>query len=408
MQSPTDLGECDGDRRPGRRACRSAARGTAARKYGRRGVHARRARSRRSHLRQRGARRFAVRPLPRVRAHGARSAGPPLARHPAHLPRARRQARLLPVLRVSDRAKPRTLPPQPRSLRSSGDARGRAWVRPWPDPRQRRGSRGSATAVSGASAACFMDSLATLELPAAGYGIRYDFGMFEQHIRGRPSSRAPRQLARSTAMRGSSRGTRTCRPFASAAASTCATTKRAHSLRLGRRAHGDRPPLRLVHRRARHRHREHAAAMGGARHARLRSPVLQRGRLPPRGRREDRHREYLEGPLPQRPERRGQGASAQATILLRELLDRGHRPQVQAPPRTFDAFPDKVAIQLNDTHPSIAVAELMRVLIDQEGLDWDVAWSITERNVRLHQPHAPSRGARALAGELFERSCRGT
>ena len=36
----------------------------------------------------------------------------------------------------------------------------------------------------GRLAACFMDSLATLELPAVGYGIRYDFGMFEQHIEG--------------------------------------------------------------------------------------------------------------------------------------------------------------------------------------------------------------------------------
>ena len=47
--------------------------------------------------------------------------------------------------------------------------------------------------------------------------------------------------------------------------------------------------------------------------------------------------------------------------------------------RGFDLFPKRVAIQLNDTHPSIAIAELMRIFLDEEGLDWDLAWSLTER-----------------------------
>lgn len=46
--------------------------------------------------------------------------------------------------------------------------------------------------------------------------------------------------------------------------------------------------------------------------------------------------------------------------------------------RTFDEFPNQIAIQLNDTHPAVAVAELMRVLLDIEGLPWERAWEITK------------------------------
>ncbi len=47
----------------------------------------------------------------------------------------------------------------------------------------------------------------------------------------------------------------------------------------------------------------------------------------------------------------------------------------------FGKFPDKVAIQLNDTHPSLTVAELMRILVDEQYMDWDRAWEITTKSV---------------------------
>jgi glycogen phosphorylase len=49
------------------------------------------------------------------------------------------------------------------------------------------------------------------------------------------------------------------------------------------------------------------------------------------------------------------------------------------PGRRWEDLPDKVAIQMNDTHPALAVPELMRVLVDQESLDWDLAWSLTQQ-----------------------------
>ncbi|MEM7673636.1 MAG: glycogen/starch/alpha-glucan phosphorylase, partial [Verrucomicrobiota bacterium] len=45
----------------------------------------------------------------------------------------------------------------------------------------------------------------------------------------------------------------------------------------------------------------------------------------------------------------------------------------------WDTFPEKVAIQLNDTHPAVAVAELMHILVDEYELDWDFSWDITRK-----------------------------
>ncbi|KAG7272753.1 hypothetical protein CRUP_031077 [Coryphaenoides rupestris] len=46
---------------------------------------------------------------------------------------------------------------------------------------------------------------------------------------------------------------------------------------------------------------------------------------------------------------------------------------------SFQGFPEKVAVQLNDTHPALAIPELMRIFVDIEKLDWDTAWDLTKR-----------------------------
>ncbi len=58
---------------------------------------------------------------------------------------------------------------------------------------------------------------------------------------------------------------------------------------------------------------------------------------------------------------------------LRDILRRYLRERSD-----LEAFPDKVAIQLNDTHPALAVAELMRLFVDEHDLPWDKAWHLTQ------------------------------
>jgi starch phosphorylase len=60
---------------------------------------------------------------------------------------------------------------------------------------------------------------------------------------------------------------------------------------------------------------------------------------------------------------------------LRDILRRHFRNPVN----TWENFADKVAVQLNDTHPAIAVAELMRILIDEHQMAWEQAWAIVQR-----------------------------
>ena len=229
----------------------------------------------------------------------------------------------------------------------------------------------------GRLAACFLDSMATLGLPSFGYGIRYEYGMFAQEIAERPPGRAARPLAGRRHALGVSAPRRQLpgalrRPGRAPAAASPALAPRpaeveAKAYDMVVPGHGTDAvsTLRLWKRRG----------AGAHRPARL-----QQRRLRARRRGQERVREHLLGAVPERQHAGRARAAAAPGVLLRQRVDAGHRgpPPARARPRSTN-LADKVAIHLNDTHPAIGVAELMRLLVDEHGMRWAEAWALTQQ-----------------------------
>ena len=86
------------------------------------------------------------------------------------------------------------------------------------------------------------------------------------------------------------------------------------------------------------------------------------------------------------------------SATLQDILLRYKRER-----KTFTDFPDKVQVQLNDTHPAVAIPELMRLLMDEEGLGWDESWDIARRTFAYTNHTVLPEALESWSIELFGR-----
>ena len=232
----------------------------------------------------------------------------------------------------------------------------------------------------GRLASCFLDSLATLDYPGHGYGIRYEYGMFEQHIEDGyqveyPDNwlrhRDPWEIKRSdlavTVKFGGNIAYGTTpdgqpRFYLENAEEVIATpydmpiigydTNTVNTLRLWEATSPNGFDLQLFN------SMDYNRAVEKQNSAENISRVLYPNDNGPSGKALRLKQQYF--------------------FSSASLQDLVHHFVANFGP-DFKKFPDYHVIQLNDTHPVVAIPELMRILIDEYGIGWDEAWSIVQK-----------------------------
>ena len=226
----------------------------------------------------------------------------------------------------------------------------------------------------GRLAACFMDSIATLALPGMGYGIRYEYGMFQQHIEDgrqvekpdawlekgapwefvRPSKRFNIRFGGHIHFEGKKCVWQNAEEITALAYDNIIPgygTAAAATLRLWRAHAGDMFDLADFNK------GDYFGAIEERSSIENVSRVLYPDDSTWAGRELRLRQEYF-----------------LVSASLQDIIKRHKRTH-----GTIDNLADKVAIHLNDTHPALAIPELMHILVDQEGFEWKKAWDMARR-----------------------------
>ncbi len=229
----------------------------------------------------------------------------------------------------------------------------------------------------GRLAACFLDSMATLQIPGHGYGIRYEYGIFHQRIKGGVQVEQPDNWLRNGNPWEISRPQRLypVRYYGRVLQYTDRRGKivnewletddvmaMAHDTPIPGYKTNTVNTLRLWSAKATREFDfsqfnagDYIAAVRSKTESETISKVLYPNDNRVSGKELRLKQEYFF-----------------VSASLQDIIVRYKKHH-----DTFDDFADKVAIQLNDTHPAIAIAELMRLLVDRERLSWEHAWELT-------------------------------